>query len=167
MSIQDISVVLLVGALIIVGAVGLLGLFSVLRKRITNPKAASLFDLVVAALTPYLYKAIFAGEKLALLAMTDLNVKLDGLDKKAIADQVYDLLPSSLLVGDIPMPIGLIKTIVTKSAFEALVEQIYTESHLFIIKNEDYLKQEVDAFLPGAANTPILPAKAVTLTPKS
>ncbi len=35
---------------------------------------------------------------------------------------------------------------VTRDAFEALVEDAYQDAHAFILRNEDYLKQEVDAF---------------------
>ncbi len=78
----DNAVLLLVGALMIVGAVAAVRLLAALRARIANPPVAASYEAVVAVLTPYLYKAIFAGEKMALTAMEGCQKTLMGRIRK-------------------------------------------------------------------------------------
>jgi hypothetical protein len=136
MSILDIAVALGCGALLILAA---LAVFNILSHS-KQPALHAVLD----ALTPYIYKAIFAGERFALLAEQQLDTRLAGTDKKAVADSMYNLLPDFLPVGRFLLPINVVKMLVPRVQFEQVVQDVYEQTHGFLLKNEDYLKQQVN-----------------------
>jgi hypothetical protein len=145
--IQEIVTAVLVGALVI-----LLGL--ALRAGIARVRAWSQgknpgLDAFLDALTPYLYQAIFAGERAILWGFEQADAALLAADRKKVADGVYDLLPDTLIVNGVPLPIAKVKLLVTRELFEQWVKTVYDQTHAFILKNEAYLKSQVDALKPA------------------
>ncbi len=145
--IQEIATAVLVGALAI-----LLGL--ALRAGIAQVRAWSQgknpgLDAFLDALTPYLYQAIFAGERAILWGFEQADAALLAADRKKVADGVYDLLPDTLIVNGVPLPIAKVKVLVTRELFEQWVKTVYDQTHAFILKNEAYLKSQVDALKPS------------------
>jgi hypothetical protein len=145
MSYLDIAVTLAVGAVLILAALALLNILS-------HSKQPAL-HAVCAALEPYALKAIFAGERFALLGLTQFDTKLAGADKATVANSIYDLLPDVLLVGNIPLPISAVKLLVPRDKFQELVKDVYDQSHAFIVRNEEYLKRQVDSLNLPASTT--------------
>ena len=143
MSIESIAVALAFGALGILFFIALTGILNILRGR---RKFAPTLPQVIDALLPYMYRGIWAAERLALEGMQQADAKLTGWDKKTIADQVYDLLPPVLHVGELIVPLSLVKMIISRERFERLLEDEYLAAHAFILANEAYLKNEVAAF---------------------
>lgn len=76
-----------------------------------------------------------------------LDTELSGVDRKSIAVSVYDALPPVIWIGVIPVPVSLIKIRFSRDDFESLVEQVYQETHEFLLQNETYLTAQVDAFV--------------------
>jgi len=158
----DTFVLLLVGALIILFVWALTGLLVSLRT-----KSAPRVGVVIDALQKWLYLAIFTGERFDLMAMDDLKNGLTGLDKKTIADRVYDLLPDHLTIAGAPIPVAVVKLIVSRDEFEKLVEDAYQSADAFILRNETYLKAQVAAWakdhevpLPTDGAPKLVPASA-------
>jgi hypothetical protein len=70
---------------------------------------------------PYLFQAICVAFKASQEMAAAGEEVLDGVSKNAIADSVYDLLPAT--IGGVP--VGLIKTFVSRERFEELVQTAY------------------------------------------
>lgn len=141
----DIAVMVLLGAASLVALAAVVNIVRVLR-----PTSKPGVNSVLAALEPYVYRAILAAEKLAFDGLDTLQIKIEGEDKKAIADSVYDALPDFLMVGPVPVPVNAVRYLVPRERFEALVEDIYSAADAFITRNEVYLKSQVDALVIDA-----------------
>jgi hypothetical protein len=140
----DILIVIVFGLCLILAALALLGILRSIKPG--TPAVQAIID----ALTPYIYRAILAGERFALVGSQQLKLTLTGQDKKAIADSVYDALPDYILVGKIPIPVSTIKLIVPRERFEDLIKDAYESAVAFVARNEVFLKSQVDALVPKA-----------------
>lgn len=144
----DTAVAIALGMALLLAALAIRGIFGIVQGKATPTE-----QKVITAIQPYLYKAILAGQQMALLGLDQFDTKLVGQDKKAVADSVYDTLPDYLLVAGVPIPIIVVKTIVPRDRFEELVKNAYNEAHSFIMKNEAYLRSQVDLLMPPAATS--------------
>lgn len=139
----------LIGLLIAAAVTGVSGLlWRIIQKQKATASAPNVVEFF-EALTPWLYKAVLAGEKALIWSLDEADQKIEGADKKAVADSTYALLPDSLLIGGRPIPIGLVKTVVTEDLWESWIKGAYDQAHAFILKNESYLRGQVDALNPG------------------
>lgn len=82
---------------------------------------------IEAVLIPYLVHAVMAGYRMSERGMDEMQVRLHGVDKAAVAAAVYDLLPAE--IG--PFPIAVIKAIVSRERFEILVSNAFQQFNLF------------------------------------
>jgi hypothetical protein len=148
----EIWVLLAIGALLLVAGWLLYQLY--LRVKATgSPSLQAIFD----ALVPYAYQGIFAGERMAVSVFDEAEAYIAAADKKAVADSIYDLLPTSITVGKYTISTDLIKRLVPREEFQRLVENLYNTADAFFQRNEQYLKDQV-------ASLPPLPANATTKT---
>jgi hypothetical protein len=159
-TIANIAWAVLIGAGLV--AAGALLLKQVTRLR-ADPNLAPSQHAILDALEPFIWRGILAGEQIALGAATSLEDMIDGWDKAAIANGVYDLLPDVILVGGRPIPVGLVKRLVPRSAFVQAVKDIYDSAHAFIKANEAYLTSQVEAL--KSTQTPDTPMPPVVLPP--
>lgn len=137
-----------IGVALLLGAGGLAALGAVLALiRGLKPTSKPGVNAVLAALEPYAQRGIYAAEQLALQAFKDTKAKIAGIDKKAIADSVYDALPEFLMVGPIPVPISGVKYLVPRERWSQLVQDVFAAGDAFVTRNVDYLKKQVDAFV--------------------
>jgi len=160
--------VLAAGALIIIGVevVKLLG-----RITPTNPAQADMLH----ALREYAAQAIAAGDALALKSLETAQGDIDGLDRKAIADKFYALLPSTITIAGKSIPIGIVKVFVSQAQWEALVQSVFDELDSLIARNEAWLKaqikppvqQSVPPRTPGQLNVIFAPPDARSQAPDS
>jgi hypothetical protein len=79
------------------------------------------------ALKPYVLQAIALAYKASENVMDEVGHRLHSLNKKALADFAYDLLPDQILVpiggnAVIPIPIGLVKQLVSREKWAELVQ---------------------------------------------
>lgn len=142
----DTATMLLVGAGLLIAALAIMGIMAVIRQRNAGKEPG--VDAILDALQPWIYKAILAGEKLALDAMTDADTRINALDKKAVADSVYNALPETLSIAGVVLPITTVKRFVTQEMFEQWVKQFYESADAFIERNKSYLQSQVDALKP-------------------
>ncbi len=103
--------------------VGIVALPKLRGERQGYPAEDQIEDLLL----PYIYDAICAAFKQSEKAAQELGIVMDGADKKAIADYIYNLLPD--VVGG--LPVGVVKAIVTRERFSALVEEVYQRFKIF------------------------------------
>ncbi len=118
-----------------------------LKKPQDYPREAQ----VEAALLPVLYHAIFAAFKLSDEALDELGKAMDGIDKKAVADKIYAMLPDK--IGDFDL--GLVKSLVPQERFEQLVQDAYDRANTFYLSNrEQFDKLFCDWLGDNAPDTP-------------
>jgi len=106
-------------------------------------------DEVFHALQPFLYRAIISAQLASDSLFAKTGALLDSSDKKAIADGLYAHLPDVILVGNMPVPVGMIKTLVTQTTFEAWIKTIYDEAKAFTVTKNAY----IDSALEKLANS--------------
>lgn len=120
----------------------------------TNPT----IDAILDALMPTVYKGIVAGEKMSVLALKRFKLVLEGEDKQAVADSLYNLLPDVVMVAGQPLPINLIKRLITKDDFSNLVKNVYDEIAAFLSANAGYIEKSVRDLLPDDQEGGLEPA---------
>lgn len=103
-------------------------------------------NAIKETLVNFAFQGIVAAQYIALQGSGDLKAQIDGSDKAAVANRLYDLLPDVLWVGKIPVPIAVVKAIVTREEFAAIVKNLYDQTKALIVRNEQYLKDAVAAF---------------------
>lgn len=86
---------------------------------------------IEAALLPHLYQAICAAYRTSEMAMDEVQERMDGVDKAAVAGLVYDLLPDTIVIGGRIIPLSLLKQLVPRETFEDWVELAYQRFTLF------------------------------------
>lgn len=133
-------------------------LFNAARARFRQPALVAVFD----ALGEFALKAVYGAENIAYTTFTQLDSKLDSLDKKQIADAVYDTLPDTIFVGGRPVPIGFIKALVTREMWQALVQRKFGEADAFLEKQRTYLIKQIDGLADqlGHPDPPSAPPSA-------
>ena len=128
-------------------SVGLVYLFGWLKK----PQGYPYEDAIEKALLPFIYKGIFAAFKVSEGAVDEVGRRLEGADKKAIADAVYALLPDKIGEWDIT----LIKKLVTKEQFGVLVQNAFDSLTEFYLTYEGKFDEALDDWID--ANNPDAP----------
>ena len=159
----DTFVMLLVGALGLLAVVAIVGILTTLRKT-ASPTVQGVID----ALRPYALKAIYIAENTALTAMKNAGIELDGVDKKALADSLYAMIPDTIHIGLIYVPISVVKILVTQAAWEKLVQDEFDRAQVLDLSAESYLQKQVDAFTAGQMLPPakaLPPNGSISVTP--
>jgi len=123
----------LAGVLILVGIAG--------NRILSTLKPTSLTEQqILDALKPWALKAIIAGEQMAITKEGDLDKAIQGVDKFEVASAVYNLLPPVIHIGGLTVDV---KSLITRDAFDTLIDDLFEETHAFILANEDYLRKQV------------------------
>lgn len=106
-----IAVLLIVVAVLILIFWGLVQLNRMMLKSGTHP-----------AIVAFAHEAIVLAYKTSEAVFDDLDVRLHGVQKKEVADAIYDLLPDTITIG----PFGVHwKTYVTRDKFSEVVQMQY------------------------------------------
>jgi len=91
----------------------------------------------------FAYKAIVSAYRAADKTLDEFGVRLTGLDKKAIADRLYDMIPEEIKGIDV----RVIKAIVNRQKFSEIVEDVFREVEAFYANNKAGFDKEVNAFI--------------------
>ena len=88
-------------------------------------------EAIEGALFPFVSNAIWLAYKASESLIDQGQERLQGMDKKRLADAAYDLLPSSIPVKVrgvvIHVPLNWIKRLVSKDRFSALVQDAFDD----------------------------------------
>jgi Na+-transporting methylmalonyl-CoA/oxaloacetate decarboxylase gamma subunit len=148
-------VALLVGALLILAGVAVVYILRTIQASAT-PAVSAIMD----ALLPWAMKAVYAGEWTAAQALDDIDRELDGVDKAAVANSLYDLLPPVIVIAGKTISIDLVKHLITRDMWADLVKRVFEETDALVERNRDYLKKQIPPTLAAytggslvAANT--------------
>jgi hypothetical protein len=88
---------------------------------------------IEALLLPWAFKAIAGAYRLSEHAADELGQRLAGLNKKEIADALYDMLPAQ--IGNVP--VGVVKTVISRDRFAELVQAAFDEFMEFYTEQQD------------------------------
>ncbi|MCB0168679.1 MAG: hypothetical protein KDI79_30915 [Anaerolineae bacterium] len=114
-------------------AAGLFALGVVLYPKLAREKQGYPLEAQIeAVLLPYIFNAISIAFKTSERAVDDLQVRLKGQDKAAIANEVYKLLPDQIGGFDIT----LVKSLVPPDRFAQLVQDAYDRFDHFLVEHQ-------------------------------
>ena len=127
MDIVGYSFLAVVGVLAIGVALVALGAWG--YPKLKKEKQGYLYEAQIEAmLLPWLFKAIAGAYKLSESASEEIGERLTSLDKRAVADGLYDILPD--MIGTIP--VGMVKMAIGRERFAVLVGLAFEELELFV-----------------------------------
>ena len=113
---------LLILAGIIAGAALFIALGAWLLPKLAREEQGYPMEAKIeAVLIPIIFYGICAAYRLSEKAMDEFGQRMDGLDKKAIADALYAMLPSKVAGFDL----SVIKRLVPPARFEQLVQDVF------------------------------------------
>lgn len=153
MDLLDISGISLL-ALLAVGAFGLsiVALIAVVYPKLRNRDQGYPHEkLIEAILLPWIYNAIIAAYKVSEFTIDEIQQRMRGADKAAIAMALYDMLPNK--IGNVS--IAVIKTMISRERFGQLVQIAFSEFDEFFEGKESEFKDLLDKWLQD--NRPIDP----------
>jgi hypothetical protein len=101
-------------------------------------------DLILQALTPYVYQAILAGERAVIWGLDALEDHIAATDKKKVADSVYNLIPDAIVVGGVTLSSDAIKRLITRDEWQNFIKTQYDAADAFLQRNEVYLRGQVE-----------------------
>ncbi len=98
---------------------------------------------IESLLLPYVYRAIASAYRTSEIVARDFGATLEGLDKKAIADAVYDMLPPTIIGVDI----NFIKKFVSRQDFEHMIQETFDAFTDFYKRNESEFETLIEEWL--------------------
>lgn len=109
----------------VVGVVVAVGIAVLVKFLASGEQGYPMEGVIEAAIIPFLYNAIMLAFKESEASFDKFGQILDGVDKKILADKVYNLLPEHLKVGQYMVPLAFIKSVITEERFAMMVQQAY------------------------------------------
>jgi hypothetical protein len=106
--------------------------------------------IVEPLLLPIIYEAICAAYRISEQAMDEIGERVRGLDKKAIADTVYAMLPDEIAGYEITV----IKAIVSQERFEQLVQDAFDRFDSFYKTHRDHFDEQFEEWKNSQAPAP-------------
>ena len=106
--------------------------------------------IVEPLLLPIIYEAICAAYRISEQAMDEIGERVRGLDKKAIADTVYAMLPDEIAGYDITV----VKAVVSQERFEQLVQDAFSRFDRFYKTHRDHFDEQFEEWKNSQAPVP-------------
>lgn len=121
--------------LIIIAALFGVAVIALLYERLTRhveagspgQEDAPVVARIEQAIVPYVFRAILSAYRLSEFAMDEFDERMEGADKKAIADEAYALLPDKVAGHDI----RAVKSIIPRERFGEIVQDVFDEFDRF------------------------------------
>ena len=127
---QNAWIMLFVGIAV---SAGLFALGVVLYPKLkTEQQGYPLEAAIEAALLPLIFQGICAAYRMSEQGVDDLHQRIQGADKKKIADSIYRMLPDK--VGDYDLT--LVKHLITEERFEQLVQDAFDRFDRFFVEHQ-------------------------------
>lgn len=142
---------------IVVGLIGVVFLVSIgfaINKILRDFKTQGLVtgvevnpgvEDVLEALAKYVYFGIASGERAVVWGVNQFEAYIDGEDKAAVANFWYDLFPEVVVVRGVPIPVNIVKALISRERWEAFVKSLYDEFNAKVNQVEDTLLKQIDA----------------------
>ncbi len=114
---------------------GIFALLVVLYPKLKGETQGYPLEAIIEPLLlPIIYEAICAAYRMSEQAVDDIGNRIQGLDKKAIADSVYAMLPDEIAGYDLTV----IKAIISQERFEQLVQDAFNRFDRFYKTHRDH-----------------------------
>jgi hypothetical protein len=117
---------------------GLLALGVVLYPKLKQEEQGYPMEArIEAALLPVIFEGICAAYRMSEKGVDELHQRIQGADKKKIADSIYRMLPDQ--VGDYDL--SLIKNLVSEERFQQLVQDAFDRFDRFFIEHQAHFDE--------------------------
>ena len=131
---------------------GIFALLVVLYPKLKEETQGYPLEAVIEPLLlPIIYDAICAAYRLSEQAMDEIGNRIRGLDKKAIADSVYAMLPDK--IGD--YDIALVKAVISQERFEQLVQDAFDRFDRFYKVHREHFDEQFEKWKESQAPAPV------------
>jgi hypothetical protein len=128
---------------------GLLALGVVLYPKLKSEEQGYPLEAKIeAALLPIIFEGICAAYRMSEQGVDDLHQRIQGADKKKIADSIYRMLPDS--VEDFEL--SLVKNLITEERFQQLVQDAFDRFDRFFVQHQAHFDELFEQW--KAENTP-------------
>lgn len=133
-------VLLLVG--LVLSGLSLIGLFYLVRNLLLKEQGYPNEKEIEDALKPFAVAAIQGAYKVSESILEQFEQTLSGADKKKIADNTYAMLPTKVTIKGKEYDITVIKKVITKERWSALVQDTFDRSISWIDTFQNKLVSE-------------------------
>ncbi len=107
----------------------------VLYPKLKTEKQGYPFEAEIeAALLPIIFQGISAAYRLSERGVDEMQLRIQGADKKPIADSIYRMLPDK--IGNFDL--SLVKRIVPQERFEQLVQDAFDRFDRFFVEHQQH-----------------------------
>ena len=128
---------------------GLLALGVVLYPKLKREEQGYPMEAAIeAALLPVIFEGICAAYRMSEKGVDELQQRIQGADKKAIADSIYRMLPDTVGTFDL----SLVKNVITEERFEQLVQDAFDRFDRFFVQHQAHFDELFEKW--KAENTP-------------
>jgi len=122
-------------------ASGIFALLVVLYPKLKGETQGYPLEAIVEPLLlPIIYEAICAAYRMSEQAMDEIGDRIKGLDKKAVADSVYAMLPDR--IGDHDLTV--VKAIVSQERFQQLVQDAFDRFDRFYKTHRGHFDEQFE-----------------------
>ncbi|MGE5775744.1 MAG: hypothetical protein ACM33V_05955 [Chloroflexota bacterium] len=129
---QNALVMLLVGVAV---ACSLFAVGVVVYPKLKSQKQNYPFEAQIeAALLPLIFDGLCAAYRLSEKGVDEMHCRIQGMDKKKIANTVYRMLPEK--VGEFEL--SVVKNVITQERFETLVQNAFDSFDRFFVQHQTH-----------------------------
>lgn len=130
---------------------GIFALLVVLYPKLKGETQGYPLEAIIEPLLlPIIYEAICAAYRMSEQAVDDLGERIRGLDKKAIADSVYAMLPDEIAGYDLTV----IKAVISKERFVELVQDAFDRFDRFYKMHQQHFDEQFEEWKETEAPEP-------------
>jgi len=124
-------------------ASGIFALLVVLYPKLKGETQGYPLEAIVEPLLlPIIYEAICAAYRMSEQAMDEIGDRIKGLDKKAVADSVYAMLPDR--IGDHDLTV--VKAVVSQERFQQLVQDAFDRFDRFYKTHRGHFDEQFEGW---------------------
>jgi hypothetical protein len=117
---------------------GLLALGVVLYPKLKREEQGYPMEAAIeAALLPVIFEGICAAYRMSEKGVDELHQRIQGADKKKVADSIYRMLPDQVGAYDL----SLVKHLITEERFEQLVQDAFDRFDRFFIEHQAHFDE--------------------------
>jgi hypothetical protein len=119
-------------------AAGLFALGVVLYPKLKGEEQGYPMEAAIeAALLPVIFEGICAAYRMSEKGVDELHQRIQGADKKNVADSIYRMLPDS--VGDYDL--SLVKNLISEERFQQLVQDAFDRFDRFFVQHQGHFDE--------------------------
>jgi len=127
------------------------------RRIEARPTTDPRLQPFLKALEPHINEALYAAATLAERVLKTTQTALEDPEKRKIAYNFYTLLPDTIVIDAIPIHISEIKSVISQTQWNTMIDNGFNAADSRIIRNEAWLWQQVLKLAPTPPTVPPQP----------